>query len=106
MLAGDHCKSASDLGIPLVGVGLLYKKGYFTQKIDASGGQHAETVAYDFAKLPIYPAYITAASSAEGDTAEPQELAHRGSGCGPDRPSEGMAGAGRPGPGVPARRRH
>ena len=34
ILAGDHCKSASDLGVPLVGVGLLYKKGYFRQKLD------------------------------------------------------------------------
>ena len=42
ILAGDHTKSASDLGIPLSGVGLLYKKGYFTQKIDASGGQQSE----------------------------------------------------------------
>ncbi len=32
VLAGDHCKSASDLGVPLVGIGLLYKKGYFNQK--------------------------------------------------------------------------
>ncbi|NEW08416.1 glycosyltransferase family 1 protein [Paenibacillus sp. SYP-B3998] len=57
ILAGDHCKSASDLGIPLVGVGLLYKKGYFTQKIDASGGQQAELFQYDFAKLPIQPVW-------------------------------------------------
>ncbi|MCD1259860.1 alpha-glucan family phosphorylase [Paenibacillus athensensis] len=56
VLAGDHCKSASDLGLPFVGVGLLYKKGYFTQKIDASGGQHAEQLHYDFARLPIRPA--------------------------------------------------
>ncbi len=35
ILAGDHCKSASDLGVPLVGIGLLYKKGYFRQKFDA-----------------------------------------------------------------------
>ncbi|MEW9700617.1 alpha-glucan family phosphorylase [Paenibacillus sp. SI8] len=56
ILAGDHCKSASDLGIPLIGVGLLYKKGYFKQKIDASGDQQAELLQYDFAKLPIQPA--------------------------------------------------
>ncbi|MBD0383504.1 alpha-glucan family phosphorylase [Paenibacillus sedimenti] len=53
ILAGDHCKSASDLGIPLIGIGLLYKKGYFTQKIDISGGQQAELLQYDFNKLPI-----------------------------------------------------
>ncbi|WP_261807659.1 alpha-glucan family phosphorylase [Paenibacillus sp. N3.4] len=55
ILAGDHAKSASDLGIPLVGVGLLYKKGYFTQKIDASGSQQSEHFQYDFTKLPIQP---------------------------------------------------
>lgn len=55
ILAGDHAKSASDLGIPLVGIGLLYKKGYFTQKIDASGGQQSELYAYDFGRLPISP---------------------------------------------------
>ncbi|NOU95806.1 alpha-glucan family phosphorylase [Paenibacillus sp. LMG 31456] len=56
VLAGDHCKSASDLGIPLVGIGLLYKKGYFNQKINKEGQQLAEAVSYDFSKLPILPA--------------------------------------------------
>src|SRR6185369_4358011 len=37
VLAGDHLKSASDLGIPLVGVGLFYREGYFTQRVDAHG---------------------------------------------------------------------
>ncbi|WP_426451614.1 alpha-glucan family phosphorylase [Paenibacillus sp. S-38] len=58
VLAGDHCKSASDLGIPLAGIGLLYKKGYFNQKLDAGGAQFAENVSYDFEKLPIIPAYV------------------------------------------------
>src|SRR6188768_1614920 len=44
VLAGDHLKSASDLGLPLVGVGLLYRYGYFRQVIDHSGYQHE---AYD-----------------------------------------------------------
>ncbi|MGH7460936.1 MAG: DUF3417 domain-containing protein, partial [Longimicrobiales bacterium] len=39
VLAGDHLKSASDLGVPLVAVGLLYREGYFTQRIDATGKQ-------------------------------------------------------------------
>ena len=39
-LAGDHLKSASDLGVPLVGVGLFYGQGYFQQRIDAQGWQH------------------------------------------------------------------
>ncbi|WKE64818.1 alpha-glucan family phosphorylase [Gallaecimonas kandeliae] len=40
ILAGDHCKAASDLGIPFVAVGLFYKQGYFTQTIDGHGDQH------------------------------------------------------------------
>ncbi|MEK3913471.1 alpha-glucan family phosphorylase [Paenibacillus sp. FSL H7-0331] len=55
ILAGDHCKSASDLGIPLVGVGLLYKRGYFMQKINQNGQQQAEQIVYDFNHLPILP---------------------------------------------------
>ncbi|MCR8632864.1 alpha-glucan family phosphorylase [Paenibacillus radicis (ex Xue et al. 2023)] len=56
VLAGDHCKSASDLGLPLIGIGLLYKKGYFNQKINKEGQQQAEAVSYDFSRLPILPA--------------------------------------------------
>jgi starch phosphorylase len=55
ILAGDHCKSSSDLGIPLVGVGLLYKRGYFLQKINQDGQQQADQIVYDFAHLPILP---------------------------------------------------
>lgn len=65
VLAGDHCKSASDLGVPLVGIGLLYKKGYFNQKIDNRGGQQAENVVYDFMKLPIGPAYALDSESSQ-----------------------------------------
>ncbi len=42
VLAGDHLKSASDLNLPLVGVGLVYRRGYFHQQIDAEGRQHEE----------------------------------------------------------------
>ncbi|MDZ7344195.1 MAG: DUF3417 domain-containing protein, partial [candidate division KSB1 bacterium] len=42
VLAGDHTKSASDLGLPFIAIGLLYKNGYFTQRIDAKGRQIAE----------------------------------------------------------------
>ncbi|NHN33490.1 alpha-glucan family phosphorylase [Paenibacillus agricola] len=55
ILAGDHCKSASDLGIPLIGIGLLYKRGYFLQKINQDGQQQAEQIIYDFTKLPVLP---------------------------------------------------
>lgn len=58
VLAGDHCKSASDLGLPLVAVGLMYKKGYFNQKIDIHGTQIAEQVQYDFSKLAIKPTMV------------------------------------------------
>lgn len=55
MLSGDHLKSASDLGIPLVAVGLLYKNGYFHQKINAAGGQESEYHDIDLENLPIIP---------------------------------------------------
>ncbi|MCL6635569.1 MAG: alpha-glucan family phosphorylase, partial [Peptococcaceae bacterium] len=55
LLAGDHCKSASDLGLPFVGVGLLYRHGYFTQKINSQGGQEAEYPHLNFFELPITP---------------------------------------------------
>ncbi len=54
-LAGDHCKSASDLGVPLIGVGLLYQSGYFRQTVDADGYQQHFYPDYDFARLPVLP---------------------------------------------------
>lgn len=56
ILSGDHCKSASDLGIPLVGIGLLYNQGYFRQRINAEGVQEAAYERLHFAELPIEPA--------------------------------------------------
>ena len=55
ILSGDHLKSASDLGIPLVAVGLLYKNGYFNQKIDGNGNQETEYNDIDLYDLPINP---------------------------------------------------
>ena len=55
VLSGDHCKAASDLGVPLVGVGLLYRSGYFRQTVDADGFQQHIYPNYDFARLPILP---------------------------------------------------
>ena len=55
ILSGDHLKSASDLGIPLVGVGLLYKNGYFNQKIEGYGIQTSEYNDIDLENLPINP---------------------------------------------------
>ncbi len=53
MLAGDHLKSASDLGMPLVGVGLLYQEGYFRQYLNADGWQGELYPQNDFANLPV-----------------------------------------------------
>ena len=53
VLSGDHLKSASDLGIPLIGIGLLYKSGYFYQKIDGYGQQEEEYKDIDTELLPI-----------------------------------------------------
>ena len=55
ILSGDHLKSASDLGIPLVAVGLLYKQGYFNQKINGYGQQETEYNNIDLYDLPINP---------------------------------------------------
>ncbi|HEY7097707.1 MAG TPA: alpha-glucan family phosphorylase [Terriglobales bacterium] len=55
MLAGDHLKSASDLGLPLVGVGLLYQQGYFRQYLNQSGWQQEAHETNDFANLPLSP---------------------------------------------------
>jgi starch phosphorylase len=56
ILAGDHLKSASDLGIPLVGVGLFYDQGYFRQRLDADLWQHEEYTDTDHRLLPMEPA--------------------------------------------------
>jgi len=53
ILSGDHLKSASDLGIPLVAVGLLYKNGYFHQKINGYGDQETEYNNIELSDLPI-----------------------------------------------------
>jgi len=53
ILAGDHLKSASDLGVPLVGVGLLYQKGYFRQYLNIDGWQQEIYVENDFYNMPI-----------------------------------------------------
>jgi len=53
ILAGDHLKSASDLGVPLVGVGLLYQKGYFRQYLNVDGWQQEVYVENDFYNMPV-----------------------------------------------------
>jgi starch phosphorylase len=56
ILAGDHIKSASDLDIPLVGVGLFYGQGYFLQRLDENGWQCEEYLQTDINQEPIQPA--------------------------------------------------
>ena len=67
VLAGDHIKSASDLGVPLVGVGLFYGQGHFRQRLDASGWQQEEYAEADIGKLPLEPAV-----GPDGDPIAPQ----------------------------------
>ena len=57
-VAGDQLKAASDLGVPVVGVGLLYQHGYFRQVIDANGAQQALYPYNDPAQLPVTPVLL------------------------------------------------
>ena len=55
ILAGDYLKEASDKNVPMVAMGLLYRYGYFTQRLSAQGAQEATYEAQNFSKLPISP---------------------------------------------------
>ena len=55
ILSGDHSKSASDLGLPFLGIGLMYRHGYFRQLVDAEGQQEHFYPDYDPARLPLLP---------------------------------------------------
>jgi starch phosphorylase len=59
VLAGDHIKSASDLDIPLVGIGLFYGQGYFRQRLDRNNWQQEEYLPTDVNQLPMEPAIGT-----------------------------------------------
>lgn len=67
VLAGDHLKSASDLGVPLVGVGFLYREGYFTQLLDENGWQREEHPTLDPDAMPV-----TAVLGSDGEPLEVQ----------------------------------
>ena len=56
VLAGDHCKEASDLGVPLIGVGFMYPQGYFHQHITADGWQEEGYEKLNWADVAIEPA--------------------------------------------------
>jgi starch phosphorylase len=55
VLSGDHMKASSDENYPLVGVGLLYQKGYFSQTLNSDGWQQERTPVNDFYQLPVLP---------------------------------------------------
>jgi starch phosphorylase len=82
VLAGDHLKSASDLGVPLVGIGLLYQQGYFQQYLNEAGWQQEVYKDNDFLNLPL--------TLERGENGEPLmvEVPHPGRHC------PGVAGAG------------
>jgi starch phosphorylase len=63
VLAGDHTKTTSDMALPFIGIGLLYRKGYFHQTIDADGHQEHAYPDYDLSRLPV--------SRAQGPDGEP-----------------------------------
>ena len=63
VLAGDHTKTSSDMALPFIGVGLLYRNGYFHQTIDADGHQEHAYPDYDLSRLPV--------SRAQGPDGEP-----------------------------------
>lgn len=56
ILAGDHCKEASDLGVPLIGVGFMYPQGYFRQRLTPEGWQEAAYAPFNREESPIHPA--------------------------------------------------
>lgn len=62
VLAGDHCKAASDLGVPLVGIGLFYRRGYFDQQLRLDGWQQSSDVNFATDTTPLVP--LTAADGA------------------------------------------
>src|SRR6202041_1786760 len=59
VLAGDHIKSASDLDIPLIGIGLFYSQGYFRQRLDREGWKQKKYLQTDVTQLPMEPAIGT-----------------------------------------------
>jgi glycogen phosphorylase len=67
VLAGDHTKTTSDMALPFIGVGLMYRNGYFHQTIDADGHQEHAYPDFDLSRLPI--------SRAQGPDGEPLQVA-------------------------------
>ncbi|MBC7106014.1 MAG: alpha-glucan family phosphorylase, partial [Firmicutes bacterium] len=78
VLAGDHLKTASELDLPLVAVGLLYHRGYFVQQLDEEGWQREEHRLYDFGTLPVEPVTVEDAPIGDAVPAADDERPHRG----------------------------
>ena len=76
ILAGDHCKAASDMGLPFVGVGLLYRQGYFQQALTADGHQQATYNDSDFDDLPVSPVVDEAGGEVVVDVEMPGRIVH------------------------------
>src|SRR5688500_17052036 len=66
VLAGDHTKKTSDMALPFIGVGLMYRNGYFHQTIDADGHQEHAYPDYDLSRLPL--------SRVQGPNGEPLQV--------------------------------
>ncbi|EKX66056.1 glycosyltransferase family 1 protein [Streptomyces ipomoeae] len=71
ILAGDHLKAASDLGVPLIGVGLLYRHGYFRQSLSRDGWQQEHYPVLDPNELPLVPLHESDGSPAQVGLALP-----------------------------------
>src|SRR5436309_3271265 len=111
VLAGDHLKSASDLGLPLTGVGLMFREGYFRQYLNPDGWQQERYPENDFFNLPLVA--VTGPDGKPVLVEVPIPGRQRGlrprPGAALPRPVHGAAGAGPqavpgPGPGQPRRR--
>ena len=95
VLAGDHLKSASDLGLPLVAVGLFYRESYFRQRIDRDGCQHAEYIRSSAENLPRRPCAVPTGGRSSSKYRFERDAARAG-----------VGGARRPQPVALARHRH
>lgn len=74
VLAGDHLKTASDLGIPLVGVGLAYAEGYFRQVLESDGWQAERYPKNDWSRLPVSPVALPSGERLVIDVEYPERI--------------------------------
>ncbi|MFC1858589.1 alpha-glucan family phosphorylase [Thermodesulfobacteriota bacterium] len=76
MLAGDHLKAASNLALPLVGVGLMYRRGYFRQFLDQNGWQQEEYPEIDLYQIPVERALDQSGHELRVSVAGPDDVIH------------------------------